>query len=323
MVKETDKEINIFPLDLSPRSYMSFDFYAPEFEKSILKSVEGLFTSGVQLVSGSTDIGTAISNAGQNIVNAGNTVINAFTSRYKSVGSVSSVGVNTRAIVANKSSYKNSIFMPLTNGITETINNQYSESSGAVASLLNQVIGPDSKANAVTTGMANFTGTRALLTNPDVVQTYKGSGLRSVVMSWTLMPKNDLEAKKILKIIRLFKRYASPELQGMKALLLAPYFCKITLTNKLLDGTLRYEEMVIESVQTDYGSSGAMEVFSDGIPKEINLSIKMNERRMKTMEDWDTTDKRLARIGDPLKPPTFGQNITVTEYNNNTEFYDG
>lgn len=292
----------IFPNDLSPKRYISFDFYAPELGSEIVSAAGSAVQAVSQGISGNTSGALkSAAAAGDNIVNTLDVVKNSFTERFsvdengKVEGNVASTNIKMDA-----KTYRGTIFMPLTNGINEALNNSYSEEQGAVSSLLGNIAGPNSMAGKIMGDMAKFTGTRALLSNPDAVQTYKGTGLRMVVMTWSLMPRNFEEAEQITKIVRLFKRYASPETQAAQALLLAPPFCQITITNPILDDALRYEEMNIESVTVDYGVSGAMETFSDGMLKEINLNVKFIERRMKTYDDWAEKDNRKARTGDHL-----------------------
>lgn len=330
MKKDLISDINIYPSDLSKDRYIAFDFYSPDLSKSVIGGIEDIFKYGVQTITGKSTITSSISKTADTLmggVNTGSKIIKSQFSKRFNINSDSSISgdVSTSKIEENMKSYRGSIFMPLTNGITESISNSYAEERGAVSSLLDSVVGSDSMANKIMGGMAKFTGTRSIISNPDLVQTYKGASNRSIILAWTLMPNSKDEAEKILKILRLFKKYSAPELQAANALLLAPYFCKVTINNKILDETLRYEEMVIESIQSDIGSSGAMELFWDGMPKEININIKLLERRMKTMEDWEEEDNRIQRKGDPLKPPLlddgFGETVSTEQYLSNSEFY--
>lgn len=291
--KEITKEQKRFPVDLSPYSYIEFNFYSPIGVEGITEAIKQTVNVVSQTITGKGEVSESLSKA----ANAGSSALNVITNEFSSRFSVDGEGntelkTDSKDANVDKKRILDTIYMPLTNGITESMSNNYDTGPGMVASLLNKM---DSATgvNEKLGQLASFTGSRALLTNPDVVQTYKSSGLRKAVFAWTLMPKNIDETDMILEIVRVFKMYSSPELQGYNALLLAPPFCQIYLSNEKLNDTLQYEEMMIESVEVSYGSSGAMETFHDGMPKEINLNVVMLERRMKTMDDWqlpsDTT----------------------------------
>jgi hypothetical protein len=44
--------------------------------------------------------------------------------------------------------------------------------------------------------------------------------------------------------------------------------------------------MVIDSVSVNYSPTGFMEMYADGIPKSISLSISLIERKPKMAKDW-------------------------------------
>jgi len=302
-------KLNIFPNDLSKQNYIAFDFYSPDLGKNIVTALTSVVDAGVQFATGKGNPKVSLEKAGSSSKAVGNKVANAFSKRVNaSANGKASADLDSAAIDANAKTYKDSIFMPLTNGIAESISNEYLQGQGVVSNLMSKAMdmGGDFSVSNALSGMAKFTGSRALLTNPDKVQEYKGTGLRSLSLAWIISPQSKEETKTILNIIRLFKLYSAPELQLANALLLAPYFCKVTLTNELLNEVLRYEEMMIQTVNITYGSGGAMEIFEDGMPKEINLTLELVERRMKTMEDWQDKSNIKEREGDPLKPPTFG-----------------
>ena len=212
----------------------------------------------------------------------------------------------TQGILQNKDTYRASIYLPLTNALTENLKHEYTEQRGAVSNILNTLMG---KADSAVSGVlgsnynvqtaindiSNFTGSRTILINPDYVQTYKGAAMRGVQLTWSLVPKNDKEVESIFNIIRSFKEYSSPKIQIAASLLTAPMFCTITFNNKMLDGSVRFEEMVIESVDVNYSETGFMETYHDGAPKAITLDIKFLERRMKTQKDWTEVDTRKKR----------------------------
>lgn len=296
--------VNVYPEDLNTRSYVSFDFYGPDFARQIIDAIEGLFQAGVQLFTSKGDASATLSAVGDNVKSAADVITNTFSKRFSITADGKLKGdVSSGDVIKDGSSWMGSIYLPLTNAVNENISNRYTEETGVVASLIDTVFG-DSVANKALSNVARFTGTRAVLINPDVVQSYRGTGLRSIGFTWNLMAKNSKEAKQIMNIIKLFKTYSAPELKTANALLLAPPFCKITFTNEKMQDSMRYKEMMIDSVQVDYGSSGSFETFKDGVPKEITLTVRFVERRMMTIKDWDGGKKQ--KYGDPIKSPEFG-----------------
>jgi len=310
MAGKTDKtDLLIFPDDLNEKRYISFDFYAPEFAKEVVGALSGVLDAGITLVSAATGNGGTVSGAVGTAVTAAKSGASAlgkafdksaarFTISKDSSGNSSISGdIATQGIEKSSKTYKGTIFLPISNSLSEGLSNDYDgNSGGAAANILGKASGVADVLNEVST----FTGTRSLLINPDFVQNYKGSGLRSLDLEWTLMPNNQQETKKILEIINTFKKFSSPETQAAKALLLSPYFCVVTFNNPILDDSLRLEEMVITSIDVNYGGGMSnMEMFSDGMVKQITLSVKLGERRMKTMEDW--AESRESREFDKVR----------------------
>jgi len=307
-----NEDILIYPDDLSKKRYISFDFYAPEFAKDVIDGLIGIIDAGTTALAGDTDV--AKTKALKSVTKIADSFVNVFEQskkRFKVVkqkdGSIAVTGdVATTNLQKDFTTYKGSIFLPVPNSLGESITNNWDEQSGTVSTLLNLIPGAEIAQKALTE-ISKFTGTRGSLINPDKTQSYTGSTPRSLDFEWTLLPNSREEAATILKIIRTLKRFSSPETQAAKALLLAPYFCTITFNNKHLDDTTRYNDMVITGIDVGYGV-GNMEMFSDGMVKQISLSIKMVERRVNTMEDWQEQDSRdKKRVAGNSLSQLFGQ----------------
>ena len=301
--------ILMYPPDLNERRYISFDFYAPEFSKDIVQSLLGLVDAA--FTAGQGEFEAAAGKVADSAKKGANAFVKIFENSKSRISftknsknEIEAHGdLGTRNVQKNDDTYKGSIFLPLANTLNESMSNNYSPVKGTVANLLDAVgAGEDGIAQKALNEISKFTGTRTLLTNPDKTQLYTGSEPRSLNLSWVLQPNNKEEAHKILDIVRTFKKFSSPETQAAKALLLAPYFCTITFNNAKLDDTLRYNDMVISNIELAYGTSGNMEMFSDGMIKQITLTITLNEIKMKTMEDWKSEDnrKKVRKSGAPL-----------------------
>jgi len=290
-------DLLIFPDDLNEKRYISFDFYSPDFAKEVVAALTGLVdaaVTGIDAATGGDSTGAQALSKGTSSLKKGASALgkvfkdasNRFSVVKDKGGGVSIEGdLGSAGIEKSTRTYKGSIFLPISNSLSENISQTYDGDGGAVASILGATVGDS--ANSIMANVSAFTGTRSLLINPDLVQKYKGTSLRALDLEWTLMPNNQKESEKILKIINTFKKFSSPETQAAKALLLSPYFCVVTFNNPILDDSMRLEEMVITSIDVSYGGGMSnMEMFGDGMVKQITLSVKLGERRMKTMEDW-------------------------------------
>ena len=301
-----DVEFEMFPKDLNPKRYIGFDFYSPDFADTIEKNFENIIERSTKILTNTlSDNSTSLSDwsyLGNEFVNmystAKNKLMSELDNRIKTEKNQTSYDLST-AKIDTTSTFVGSIYMPLSNSLTEEVNNSYDVETGVVSNALNQnkisnllnmIPGSDITQKAISE-IGKFTGTRTLLLNPDYVQTYKGTELRSFGLSWKVTPNNQQETESLLNIIRLFKKYSAPEKSAANALLLSPYFCTINLKNEILDDSIRLEEMLVQSVKVTYGG-GNMEMFWDGAPKEYNIDINFVERRMKTLEDWDKKDEK-------------------------------
>lgn len=287
-----------FPMDLSPARYVVFDFYEPTFISGVTKALEIIVSTAATAVNkgiSADDIkqkAKQIATIGGNMYNK---LSNELNKRVSFDDGKFTGNVSTMEIEKNASEYEGSVYLPLTNSLSEEITHEYSSQRGGVSNLLDKIISGDGVAQTAINGLANFTGSRTILVNPDYVQTYKGAGMRGVQLEWILIPNNKEEAAIIFNIIRVFKEYSSPIPQTAKALLLAPAFVAVTFNNKVLDNSVRLDEMVIDSVGVNYSETGFMESFWDGTPKALKLSLGLKERRMKTRDDWSVEDTRKQR----------------------------
>jgi hypothetical protein len=175
--------------------------------------------------------------------------------------------------------------LPLPNQLSEALSNEISRESGVIANVIEESKIGKTVGEALKQ-FSHYSGTRTLSANKDWIATYKGTNLRKFGFTWTFNPTSQEEASQIKNIIKLFKQFASPEKQIGGAVLISPYYCWIEVSNKEMNDMLKLNEMLISDVTVTYGSSGAMEMFSDAFPKEITMAVSVVERRMKTIDMW-------------------------------------
>ena len=277
-----------FPKELDPNRYIEFNFFAPDTMKNAVTKLESAAKTGISgagdVMSGNTSgLWNKAKNIGEDVIGAGDIVFGTLSSNLKSRVQGSNFDTTTQTINTSKQ-WVFQINLPIPNNLEESLKHDWNTDNGPVASVLNA--GGDIGLQQIVNGIAALTGTRNVTTNPDYVQMYKGSQPRNITFSWTLMPNSKDESELMLSVIRRFKSYSSPNPSTSGAFLTSPLFCEVNIKNENLDDTIRLTNMVIDSVTANYSSGGFMEMFADGIPKVITLTISMVERKPKMAKDW-------------------------------------
>jgi hypothetical protein len=286
-----------FPDDLDINRYIEINFYKPNLLGTAVDQIEKSATSGIT---------TILNNNTDNIVESLNNVAKEVSNTVRTSGSKVWQSLkeeaNTRKITqrVDTSPAKKEIvgffYLPLPNELQETLNHEWNEENGIVSTVIQKgmdtTLKNDLSIQKIINGIAGLTGTRNVTTNPDYIQMYKGTKPRSVSFSWTLVPQSKKEAEVIWTIIRRFKAYSSPHPSSSYGFLTAPYFCSIKLINEKMDEALKFNDMIIDSVSVNYSEAGNMELFHDGTPKSMVLSVSFIERRAKTFEDWSIAEEK-------------------------------
>jgi len=279
MIKKV--EVLKYPENLSENRFIALDFYIPENDASIEELYKSTKNAGISLINGDTSkTRKNVEKAFSNLKSTGKKVINSSIKSLKDTGKRSSL---------NKSALISTIYLPLPNSINDVQSNNYEESSGVVSNIFKSM--NNSGALGVINELTNSMGTRNVSLNADMNSIYKGSKIRSLNLSWTFMPQNQKETNSIIQIIKTLRKYASPDATISRHFLLAPAFANVTLSNPLLNNMQRYKEMVVSEISIGLGSSGNMEMFYDGMVKEITVSISLSELKVNTRQDWEGNDK--------------------------------
>jgi len=268
-------ETYTYPRDLSGNRYVELAFFIPKTENNIESLVSSLKQAGITIYNSvdgrdktSGSVSTALNNLGTKIKNT--------------------VGVATKTLTEDKreafnaKELKSILYLPLPNNLNDTSNNSFSESSGIISNLVGTLNSTLNKVNEV----SNNLGARNIIANADLNLMYKGSGLRKATLTWTFTPRNKKETEEISRIIKIIKMYSSPDATISRHFLKAPAFVELTLSNKILNDIQRYRYMVIDNVSIDFGAGGNMEMFYDGMIKEITMSVSLSELKVNTMQDW-------------------------------------
>jgi len=281
---ESDKvEVVKYPEDLSPNRFISLEFFDPANIQNISSLLDSMKKAGISLfntVDGKNKFnGSEVAKAFSNMGNKASKVIKTAVDNILSEG----------RSAFKKKVLKGVLYLPLPNSLKDASQNRYQESSGAISSLVNK-INNNSISNSFNE-LSNSVGAKNIIFNSDLNQIYKGSSLRTLDLSWMLIPQNVKERNNIIKMIKMIKKYSSPDASISRLFLMQPSLVNVVLSNPTLNDIQRYHNMVINSVSIDFGSGGNMEMFYDGMIKEITLSISLVELKINTKQDWSDDKK--------------------------------
>ena len=86
-----------------------------------------------------------------------------------------------------------------------------------------------------------------------------------------------------------------------------PNYWKISFSNSYIDRLLKLDYVVCTSVNVMYGNGSKLEVYSDGIPKVITLSLSFAEVKLKMREDFSAE----FRSSDKNVNENYNKNLVV------------
>ena len=296
---EFNDYVTHFPMTLDENRYIEFNFFKDDLMKDVVTGLEKVIGHGANAI-GKLGKGDT-SGATKEIKAGGTTLLKTGSKVFKTLGSNINERIKDGDLSSKKaqSDTKNGkewiyqINLPIPNQLEESLKHDWDTDNGPVSSIMKagmeKGVGGVS-VQSVVNGIAALTGTRNIVANPDYIQMYKGSQPRNISFSWILMPNNLEEADRILSIVRRFKSFSSGNPSTSNAFLTAPLFCNVVIKNDKLSNTIKLTNMVIDSVSINYSETSFMEMFADGMPKTIVLSISMIERKVKMAKDWLSDD---------------------------------
>jgi hypothetical protein len=123
--------------------------------------------------------------------------------------------------------------------------------------------------------------------NSKAEQLFRSVGFRDLEFSYQFAPRSEEEALIVFNIIRAFKHHMLPEYKDdSKFLFIYPsefnikYFVK-DKENEYLDKNLT---AVLTAVNVDYTPNGQFITFKNGMPQQINMSLRFKELSLNTKE---------------------------------------
>jgi hypothetical protein len=248
-----------------------------------------------------------------------NSLMAALKSGGKSAGKAL-VQKNYAADVLKNGKTLATITLPLPNSLNESISHNWEKSNSAIATAIkNGISSIDSTTilknsdgtgginnaastvgDAITWGMSAMGG-RYPIIDPGFFQNYSGTDPRSFSFSWDFVVQTEAEANKLFDIVRKFKGYSSPGIVFGNAVLESPNYWVIAVQNPKLRDALNLQPVVVSRVDVDYAGSGFMDMYQDGTPKYIKLSISFTEIRAVVRDDWGVASDSNLTPGDSGK----------------------
>jgi hypothetical protein len=116
---------------------------------------------------------------------------------------------------------------------------------------------------------------------------FKGVDFRSFDFSYSFSPKSEAEAKNVLNIIRMFKHHMLPEFKDeAKFLFIYPSEFNVKYYKGSDENQYIEKQMtaILTGINVDYTPNGQFNTFANGMPTQINLTLRFRELSMPTKE---------------------------------------
>lgn len=124
--------------------------------------------------------------------------------------------------------------------------------------------------------------------NPKKEQLFKEVNYRSFSFRYQFLPRSADEAKAVRNIIKEFKLHMHPEYRADTGQFLYVYPSEFDIryyhNGKENLNLHRHTSCALTDLSVDYGSQGQMATFSDGMPSEINITLRFTELALLTKE---------------------------------------
>lgn len=157
---------------------------------------------------------------------------------------------------------------------------------------------------------AMLTSRRKPLIDPGYFQNYSGTDPRTFTMQWNLIPQNAEDSRTIHNIIMTFKKWSSPSKAIAGVVMLSPFFFNIQLSNPMISSMLKMDNCVCTRVECSYSS----QIFPDGMPKQISLSLSFNEASLTYADNYGSV-VGTSQSGGTNSTPKVNNNPNISVVN--------
>ena len=199
---------------------------------------------------------------------------------------------NTKRITQADPIY--AVCLPLPNELLDSQSHRWEMETGIIGQLAGGMIdkisyGGISASKLLAEASMSF-GFRKPMIDPGMFQNYGGSAPRNFNFSFDLIPNNAKEAESIMNIILNLKKFSLPRSIVSGVSLLAPFIFEIEIGNENMRKLINMNDVVMTEIGVNYGADGNMQMFSNGMPKFIQLNLAFAERSVVTAEFYDSQE---------------------------------
>lgn len=128
----------------------------------------------------------------------------------------------------------------------------------------------------------------AMAPNPFREQIFRNVQTREFTFKYKFLPRSASEAANVKDIVKTFKLHMHPEISGGGLFYIYPSTFDIAYYYRGQENTNfhKISTCVLEDLNVDYGGQG-FNTFADGMPTEVNLSLRFRELEVLTKERID------------------------------------
>ena len=174
------------------------------------------------------------------------------------------------------------------------------KAAGTALETLKAGLGANKKAlAAVIAGMAAGAGnmltrTTGAIANPNMELLFNGPQLRTFSFQFLLAPRNDAEAKDIIRIIRFFKQGMAPIRTKSRLFLRSPHTFQLSYRNSKGDDHKylnKFKECALGSFGVNYAPNGNYSTYEDGVMTAYQMTMSYRELNPIYNDDYGNKDE--------------------------------
>ena len=130
------------------------------------------------------------------------------------------------------------------------------------------------------------------INNPNVEMMYDGPKLRAFTFNFIFIPYNTSDTSSVNNIIKEFKLYSTPNLDGAdKRMLGVPHLWNINYQGKAAPFMNKFKPCVLTNfVVQENGGDPYHSTFYDGAPTSTSIQLRFEETQIITREDHEESD---------------------------------
>ena len=179
------------------------------------------------------------------------------------------------------------------------------DTSGSLGDIARQAVGDSTVGQVLFAGLAEVGGVVAGVTanqlmsiskgqinNPNVEMMYDGPKLRAFSFNFIFLPYNTSDTSSVNNIIKEFKLYSTPNLDGEdKRMLGVPHLWNINYQGKAAPYMNKFKPCVLTNfVVQENGGDPYHSTFYDGAPTSTSIQLRFEETQIITREDHEESD---------------------------------